>query len=425
MGLCSHTHITTQEPFPPVQKIMSQHNSNNSTTHIISMGSKLFPSLKYTFHSIYSNTSPYTKHNLPNNLFKHTLGLGLCSHTHFTPPWPFLPVQKITSQHNSNYSTTHIISIRSKLFPSLKYTFHSIYSNNSPYTKHNLQNNLFKHTLHWVYVHIPILLPHNHFPLFKKLHYNTIQTIPLHILFQWDQNYFPHSNILSTQYIPTTVHTFNTIYKIIYLNTLWVGFMFTYPFYYGHFQLSKNFTTQFKLFHYTYYFNGSKLFPSLKYIFHSIYSNNSPYTKHKLQNNLFKHTLGWVYVHIPILLPHNHFPLFKKLHYNTIQTIPLHILFQWDQNYFPHSNILSTQYIPTTVHTLNTTYKIIYLNTLWVGFMFTYPFYSPTTISNCSKNYVTTQFKLFHYTYYFNGIKIISLTQIYFPLNIFQQQSIH
>ena len=38
-------------------------------TCVISMGSKLFPSLKYTFHSIYSNTCPYTKHNLQNNLF--------------------------------------------------------------------------------------------------------------------------------------------------------------------------------------------------------------------------------------------------------------------------------------------------------------------------------------------------------------------
>ena len=200
--------------------------------------------------------------------------------------------------------------MESKLFPSLKYIFHSIYTNNSPYTKHNLQNNLFKHTLGWVYVHIPISLPHSHFPMFKKLHYNTIQTIPLHILFQWDQNYFPHSNILSTQYIPTTLHTLNTTYQIFYLNTL-----------------------------------------------------------------------GWVYVHIPILLPHSHFPMFKKLHYNTIQTITLHILFEWNQNYFPHSNILSTQYIPTTLHTLNTTYQIIYLNTLCIGFMFTYPFYSPTAIS--------------------------------------------
>ena len=340
--------------------------------------------------------------------------LGLCSHTHFTPPQPFPPVQKIKSQHNSNYSTTHIISMGSKLFPSLKYTFHSIYSNTSPYTKHNLQNNLFKHTLCWVYVHIPILLPHGHFPLFKQLCCKTIQTISLHILFQWDQNCFPHSNILSTQYIPTPVHTLNTTHQIIYLNTLWVGFMLTYPFYSPTTisPCSNYFTTHIISM-------GSKLFPSLKYTFHSIYSNTSPYTKHNLPNNLFKHTLGWVYVHIPTLLPHNHFPLFKKLCHNTIQTILLHILFQWDQNCFPHSNILSTQYIPTPVHTLNTTYQIIYLNTLWVGFMLTYPFYSPTTISYSLKSYVTTQFKLFHYTYYFNGIKIIYFTQIYFPLNMF------
>ena len=127
----------------------------------------------------------------------------------------------------------------------------------------------------------------------------------------------------------------------------------------------------------------------------------------------------------PYYYPTTISPCPKKFHHNTIQTIPLHILFQWDQNYFPHSNILSTQYIPTTLHTLNTTYKIIYLNTLCIGFMFTYPFYSPTSISHCLKSYVTKQFKLFHYTYYFNGIKIISLTQIYFPLNIFQQHSIH
>ena len=75
MGLCPHTHITLPWPFPPVQNIMLQHDdSNYSTTDIISMGSKLFLSVKYTFHSIYSNTSPSTKHNLWNNLFKHTLG---------------------------------------------------------------------------------------------------------------------------------------------------------------------------------------------------------------------------------------------------------------------------------------------------------------------------------------------------------------
>ena len=69
----------------------------------------------------------------------------------------------------------------------------------------------------------------------------------------------------------------------------------------------------------------------------------------------------------------------------------------FNQNYFLHSNILST----------------------WDGFMFTYPYYYQTTIFPCPKNYVGTRFKLFHYTYYFNWIKIISLTEIYFPLNIF------
>ena len=77
-------------------------------------------------------------------------------------------------------------------------------------------------------------------------------------------------------------------------------------------------------------------------------------------------TSNSIYIHIPILLPNNHLPLYKKLHHNTIQTIPLHILFQCNQNYFPHSNILSTQYIIIQVHTLNTTYQIIYLNTLSV-----------------------------------------------------------
>ena len=36
------------------------------------MVSKLFCSVNYTFHSIYSNTNPSSEHNLPNNLFKHT-----------------------------------------------------------------------------------------------------------------------------------------------------------------------------------------------------------------------------------------------------------------------------------------------------------------------------------------------------------------
>ena len=69
----------------------------------------------------------------------------------------------------------------------------------------------------------------------------------------------------------------------------------------------------------------------------------------------------------PFYSSHSHFPMSKKLHHNMIQTIPLHILFQWDQNYFHHSDILSTQYILTPVHPLNTSYQIIYSNTLWVG----------------------------------------------------------
>ena len=36
---------------------------------------KIFTWLNYTFHSIYSNTSPSTKHNLPNHLFKKQLGV--------------------------------------------------------------------------------------------------------------------------------------------------------------------------------------------------------------------------------------------------------------------------------------------------------------------------------------------------------------
>ena len=130
--------------------------------------------------------------------------------------------------------------------------------------------------------------------------------------------------------------------------------------------------------------------------------------------------MGWVYVHIPILPLHSHFSLSKILCCNMIQTIQLQILFQWDQNYFLQSNKLFTQYILTPVHPLNITYKIIYLlkHTL-VGFMSTYPFYSSMAISPCPNYYVTTQFKLFNYTYYFNGIKIISFSQIYFSLNIF------
>ena len=102
------------------------------------MGSKLFHSLKYTFHSIYSNSSPYTKHNLLNNLFKHTLGWVYVNIYILLPHSHFPLSKKIMSQHNSNYSSTHIISMGSKLFHSLKYTFHSIYYNTSPYTEDHL-----------------------------------------------------------------------------------------------------------------------------------------------------------------------------------------------------------------------------------------------------------------------------------------------
>ena len=216
VSLCPHTHFNSPWPFPSVQNIMSQLNSKYSTTHIISMGSKLFPSVKYTFHSIYSNTTPSTKYNLHNNLFKHTLG-------EFMSTYPFYSSMAISTcpkcyvttqfQHDdSNYSTTDIISMGSKLFLSVKYTFHSIYSNTSPSTKHNLWNNLFKHTLG--------------------------------------------------------------------------EFMSTYPFY-SSMAISpcpKNYViaTQFKLFNYTYYFNGIKIISFSQITFHSIYSNTSPSTKHNL-----------------------------------------------------------------------------------------------------------------------------------------------
>ena len=118
--------------------------------------------------------------------------------------------------HNmiSKYSTTHIISMGSKLFLSVKYTFHSIYSNTSPSTKYKLHNNLFINThLGWVYVHIPILPLHIHFPLSKILCCNTIQTIQLQILFQWDQNYFLQSNIFFTEYILIPLHPLNKLMK--------------------------------------------------------------------------------------------------------------------------------------------------------------------------------------------------------------------
>ena len=122
-------------------------------------------------------------------------------------------------------------------------------------------------------------------PCPKLLCHNTIQTIQLQILFQWDQNYVLQSNILFTQYILTPVHPLNTSYIIIYLNTDWVDLC---P--HTHFtpilQHNSNYST-------THIISmGSKLFLSVKYTFHSIYSNTTSSTKQKLQNNLFKHSLG-------------------------------------------------------------------------------------------------------------------------------------
>ena len=50
--------------------------------------------MNYTFDSIYSNTSPFTKHNLRNNLFQHTLGWNVCERTYFIFQSKFHPVQK-------------------------------------------------------------------------------------------------------------------------------------------------------------------------------------------------------------------------------------------------------------------------------------------------------------------------------------------
>ena len=151
-------------------------------------------------------------------------------------------------------------------------------------TKYKLPN-IYLNTLWWIYVRIPILLLHGHFPLSKKLHHTTIQTIQLHILFQWDQNYFLQSNKLFTQYILTQVDPLNTTYEIIYLNTLWLGVCphihFTPPWPLPPVQKiilqhDSNYST-------THIISmGSKLFPSVKYTFHSIYSNTSPSTKHNL-----------------------------------------------------------------------------------------------------------------------------------------------
>ena len=147
--MSTYPYLLLHGHFPLSKIIMSQHNSNYSTTHIISMGSKLFLSVKYTFHSIYSNTSLSTKHNLWNNLFKHTLGGFMIKIISFSqiyfslnifslPLWPFPTVQtQLTSQHNSNYSPKHTIWVGSKLCPSVPISICTqAYSNTCPSTKY-------------------------------------------------------------------------------------------------------------------------------------------------------------------------------------------------------------------------------------------------------------------------------------------------
>ena len=112
-------------------------------------------------------------------------------------------------------------------------------------------------------------------------------------------------------------------------------------------------------------------------------------------------------------------PCPKILCHNTIQTIQLQILFQWDQNYFFQSNKLFTQYILTPVHPLNTTYEIIYLSTLWVDLcphtiLLLHGHFHLSRILCCKMMIQNIQLHIL-----FQWIKIISFSQIYFSLNIF------
>ena len=125
------------------------------------------------------------------------------------------------SQHNSNYSTTFIILIISKIFTWLNYTFQSIYSNTSPSTKHNLPNIFFKilGVLRVTY------------PFFS---FTTTLTCQKNYISTWFKllNYIYHfnciKNIYLSQYILTPVNPLNTIYQIIYFNILWVCWLLVY-----------------------------------------------------------------------------------------------------------------------------------------------------------------------------------------------------
>ena len=145
---------------------MSQHDSNYSTTHIISMGSKLFPSVKYTFHSIYSNTSPSTKQKLHNNLFKHTLG-------EFMSTYPFYSSMAISTCPKCYVTTQFKLFNYTYYFNGIKnYFLQSIYFSLNIFDHQSYPLNksyIIIYLIHfwWVYVHIPILLLHGHFPLSK------------------------------------------------------------------------------------------------------------------------------------------------------------------------------------------------------------------------------------------------------------------
>ena len=112
-------------------------------------------------------------------------------------------------------------------------------------------------------MHIPILLLHNHFVLFKKLRINTIQTIQVHISFQWYQNYFFQSIILFTQYIQIPIHRRNGC----------GGVKWVCPFQRITYQRDSNYSSAHII------SMVSKLFLSVNYTFHSIYSNTNPLMK--------------------------------------------------------------------------------------------------------------------------------------------------
>ena len=118
--------------------------------------------------------------------------------------------------------------------------------------------------------------------------------------------YLLTSTILFTQYILTPVHPLNTIWQIIYfkkkLGVLGATYSFSSP-------------TIISICQRNYI---SKIFTSLNYTFHSIYSNTSPSTEYSLPNHLFKKKIRCVGGHIFISIPQNHFDMSEKLHLKNI-----------------------------------------------------------------------------------------------------------